>query len=615
MTNVRDLASILEALNKVTIEENFVNLKAQLDINKPLYLDTETTQLYASIKLVQLYQEHWNVPLVFDVRLNPNTSLKSLHTLIKDCFVVVHNISFDIACLMNDLELNVLPFKDFDDTLVLAKLALFHKLTSFSLDSCFELVTGFDVYDEVLNAYKHLHTSKKRITKSLMQKSFVKTKTKDTINEPASKLQIVYSALDVLLLPHLYKLCLKEMPANSDWVYELDKWFIKHTQVWQRRGIPVDKEIVARKEKNVKALLVEAQLALNSLAGSKVNVNSSFQVCKLLHLQSSSKLELKSLMLQGNEAARLVYECRRLIKQLNFLERYTTKSGRLRGYFAPLTASGRSMCSGDAVEGSDSDNIQQIPRNLKSVVGYSKDSPKYLVYADFAQLELRTACAEQGDEVLYNLFTQGKDLHKYAASQIYSIPESEVTPEQRVMAKFSNFCLLYLGSATMFRAVVTEMGDREPPTTEECERIVRVWRSIYPGIAAWHKRLKHQYINGNMINHTLGGRYYRANLYTDLAAIQNQGLGAEIAKLTIHYLFKKEPNVKLIHFIHDSFIIDADSFDEAKESAKLLADTMVEAWVAVTKSCKISNLPMPTTAEVVKHLDEEPLYIYTNEGF
>lgn len=183
------------------------------------------------------------------------------------------------------------------------------------------------------------------------------------------------------------------------------------------------------------------------------------------------------------------------------------------------------------------------------------------------------------------------------------------------MAKFSNFCLLYLGSAKMFRAVVTEMGDREPPSEKECERIVKVWRSIYPQIAEWHKRLLNKFTRGDMINRTLNGRYFKAKLYTDLAAIQNQGLGAEVAKLTIHYLFKKKPDLKLLDFVHDSFIIDAKNLEEGKELAKLLGDTMVEAWVAITKNCKISNLAMPTEVGVYKQLEHNALYTYKNEGY
>lgn len=609
MLDALDIELIIDTLDRVSISSatDFNTLTNNLDVSKPVFVDTETTRLYGGIRLVQLNQEHWSLPMVFDTKTTP---LDELYAIIKDCHVVFHNISFDTACFENDLGLDSIAFKKFDDTLILAKLALFDELDSFSLDSCFELLCKTDIYEIVL---KHFNTDHKKLTKSIMQKSFVSTKTRDGSSIEISKVQLAYSALDVLLLPNLYAKCKESFRAESQWIYDLDKLFIKYASKWSKFGIPINRELLEQERLEATETLVASQTRLNEIAGTEVNVNSNIQMKNVLGLHCTDKLTLKQEILKGNEKAKLVFEIRRLLKRLNFLDRYTSSTGRIRGYFAPLTASGRAMCSGSGLEGSD--NIMQIPRNLKHLVGYPDNDERCIVYGDFAQLELRTACAEQGDEVLFKLFSEGKDLHRYAGSQIYNIPESEITPEQRTMAKFSNFCLLYLGSAKMFRAVVTEMGDREPPSEKECERIVKVWRSIYPQIAEWHKRLLNKFTRGDMINRTLNGRYFKAKLYTDLAAIQNQGLGAEVAKLTIHYLFKKKPDLKLLDFVHDSFIIDAKNLEEGKELAKLLGDTMVEAWVAITKNCKISNLAMPTEVGVYKQLEHNALYTYKNEGY
>lgn len=607
MINALDIDLILETLDRVSVSSNLAILSSQLDLSKPLFIDTETTRLYGGIRLVQMFQEHWELPLIYDIK---TTSLAALYGIIKDCHVVFHNISFDTACFENDLDLDELAFKEFDDTLILAKLALFNRLdNSFSLDSCFELLCKSDIYAAVLS---HFNTEHKRLTKSIMQKSFVSTKTRDGATIEITKVQLVYSALDVLLLPNLYDTCLKAFRDDSKWVYDLDKLFIKYASRWSKFGIPINRPLLEQERFKATEKLTALQARLNELAKTEINVNSNAHMKNILHLPCTDKLTLKQEILKGNEAAQLVFDIRRLLKRLNFLDRYTSSTGRIRGYFAPLTASGRAMCSGSGLEGSD--NIMQIPRNLKHIVGYEDSDERCIVYGDFAQLELRTACAEQGDEVLFKLFSEGKDLHRYAGSQIYGIPESEITPEQRTMAKFSNFCLLYLGSAKMFRAVVTEMGDREPPSERECERIVKVWRSIYPQIAAWHKKLLHKFTQGDMVNRTFNGRYFKAKLYTDLAAVQNQGLGAEVAKLTIHYLFKKKPDLRLLDFVHDSFIIDAKNLEEGKELAKLLGDTMVEAWKATTKNCKIPNLAMPTEVSVYKQLELNALYTYKNEG-
>lgn len=153
MINALDTELILSTLSKVEIsrEEDLTSLATSLNTSEPLFMDTETTRLYGGIRLVQLYQIHWELPMVFDLSL---TSLQNLYGIIKDCHVVFHNISFDTACFENDLGLETIAFRKFDDTLILAKLALFDKLESFSLDSCFELLCKTDIYELALN---HFH--------------------------------------------------------------------------------------------------------------------------------------------------------------------------------------------------------------------------------------------------------------------------------------------------------------------------------------------------------------------------------------------------------------------------------------------------------------------------
>lgn len=597
---------VIELLDRVEISTDPRILDNLIDINKPIFLDTETTELYRGIRLVQLYQPHWDIPLVFDIR---DCSLSAIYERLEGLKVVCHNISFDAACFENDLNIINGAFKNFDDTLLLAKLSLYRELDEFSLDKCFEYLCNYDVYGSVL---MHFNTEGKKLTKSILQKSFVSTITRDGTTIDVTKVQLVYSALDVLLLPTLYERCLDKLEEDAKWSYELDKGFILNARKWERYGMPIIpsklKEFKNETYKDIK----HHELRIEELAPG-LNVNSPLQVTKVLKTSSSDALTLKNLMLQGNELAGCIYHLRRLKKQMNFLERYSSQDHRIRGFFSPLNASGRVRCSGSDRVGYD--NLMQIPKSLKHLFGFEAKDPRCLVYADFAQLELRTACVEHGDEVLYELFTRGKDLHTYVASQIYNIPEGEVTPDQRQMGKFCNFGLLYLGSPTMFRNLLIKMGDREPPSIEECDRIVKTWRSIYPGVHKWHQALFNKNRRGDMLNKTLMGRPFKAKLYTDLAGIQNQGLGSEVAKLTLHYLFKVHPNLKLLNFIHDSFILEAGDIDEGKALAQLLANTMVKAWGEIIKYTKLPNLPMPTTAHIFKEWEGESLWEYTTEGF
>lgn len=605
-------------------------LRSKLNASKPLFLDTETTCLYKNMTLCQLMQEGWEVPLLYCVA-NNKPRLQELYSIIKDAHVVCHNYSFDGEVFRNDLNLDSNPFKRFDCTLLLAKLLLFRELEGYSLDNCLRLVNGFDAYRE--NA----------IDKKEMQKLFMKLENEAMIESNYKALQ--YASFDVLYMPKFWNyLCEKRKELKSEgiditYVLELDKKFIDYALFWSQRGLPFDKEALKSKKLKIEKEL-ETQLGY---LPKDLNVNSPKQVKTYmqgtlkLFAQSYDELNLKIAWYDhGSQESYSIMKSRKLIKSLDFIDRFSSENSRIRGYFQPLTVSGRVMCSG--AKDDKSDNIMQIPRDFHSLVGFksinkeegllNEDDKRYLVYADYAQLELRCLCCVTGDETLDRLFREGKDLHKYAATKIYQIDESKVTSEQRTMAKFSNFSLSYGSSSKNFQQILYKMGDRKPPNEAECARIVKAWKSAYPRVKEWQDKTKDAFFKGYDEYQTPNGRPYKAKMYTDLLAIQVQGLGAEVSKLALHYLFKNwhkdfqndetiaPLDFHLLNFIHDSMIIEAKGLSMAKKVSKALADSMVKSWHASIANLKINDLPMPTDASVIENWDEnEAVFVYTNEGF
>lgn len=536
-----------------------------LDMSKPLFCDTETKQLYSKMWLFQMYQEHWEEPLL----LRGEDIIKAYEE-VKDCHTVWHNYSYDGAVFCNDLDVAENPFKNFDDTLLLARLVFYDKLDSFSLDSCLEYVCGFDIYEG--------------LDKKALQKSFVSSRMKEISEE-----QLRYASLDVLYLPKLYHAV---ESARDEWVYRLSKSFINQALRWQQFGFPVDK---TRLEKQKADTLKELESI--KLPGS-LNVNSPKQCKEALGSESSDRETLLILQRSGNELAENILKKRRLMKRLNFLSRYSFD--RVRGYFSPTAISGRVRCSGSG-ESDGTDNLLQIPRDLKEVFGCG-ESGGYLVYADFAQLELRTLAVDTGDESMIHLFKSGKDLHTHSAAKIFNKPESEVTKADRLVGKVCNFSLLYLAGCSAFRQVLELNAPPgfQVPSFDESTKIVSTWRRIYPGVKVWHDSVLRQFRKGSMVGETLNGRKYKAKIFTDLAGIRNQGLGAEVALLSLHYLLKDRPDVRVLVFIHDAFVLEAENLDEARVLAKLLAHSMVKGWWGAIKNAK-GKLSMPVSVFVGKN--------------
>jgi DNA polymerase-1 len=70
-----------------------------------------------------------------------------------------------------------------------------------------------------------------------------------------------------------------------------------------------------------------------------------------------------------------------------------------------------------------------------------------ILSADYSQIELRIMAHLSGDESLLRAFSEGLDVHRATAGEIFGITPAEVSSEQRRYAKVINFGLIYGMSA------------------------------------------------------------------------------------------------------------------------------------------------------------------------
>jgi DNA polymerase-1 len=105
-----------------------------------------------------------------------------------------------------------------------------------------------------------------------------------------------------------------------------------------------------------------------------------------------------------------------------------------------------------------------------------------LLSADYSQIELRVLAHISGDAGLRAAFADGADVHARTAAQVFGIPQSAVTPEQRRQAKAINFGLIYGMGA--FR-LAGELGIPQ----SEAKRIIERYFEQYPGVKAFFDRV------------------------------------------------------------------------------------------------------------------------------
>ena len=543
-----------------------VQLMEALQEGAPLFYDTEATELYGKTRLAQFYQESWDHVLLVE---RPDEVW--LQSVLEKYPAVMHNAHYDITAAQQQANNRYIP-PEFYDTFLAARLQ-FPRLGEYTLDAVMTEVLGFDPYKQ------------EGLVKKELQKS-------DWGKDKLDPEQLLYASIDVFFLPQVYHAVKEQFESLS---YKLDILALRYALDFQWNGLPVDlSRVMDERVKAIKALRENP---------CPINPNSYVQVRKWLDCTESDDLALARLAIKGDDKAKLIRLHRKMIKRQNFLGKYAR--ARIYGKFKPSARSGRFT--------SDDENLQQIPRALKGI--FAPPPGRVFVYADFAQLELRTIAVITRCVEMIRLFRNYEDLHDFVAAMLF---RANFTKEERQVTKTCNFNFLYGGGIAVFLGILIKTV--EVLMNEGAASTLRnKWRRLFKEIAGWQERGIAAHRKGEVWA-TPFGRQYVGKLMTDQLNIQNQGFGAEIAKLALHYLLQDNKLTNLggilCNFIHDSYIVECDD-DPAvyKPIAEHLGNAMQEAWFEGCKMTDVHDVPMPVKVLVGNNWGdiEAGQYIYKFE--
>ena len=570
----------------------FASLLVNVQPNTEYFVDTETIGLYGQIRLLQVFCREWEA--VQYCERPSGLDFIAFVTAIERAGseLIMQNLHYDLTTGQQQGSTSWLPSVHFmQDTLLLGRLA-FPRLESHSLDSLMAKVLGYDPY-----------------TRAGLDK---KTLQKGDWSGSLTNEQLVYACTDVYHLPAVYD-AVKHMRDSES--YKLDMLTLRYCLDFQWNGMPVAQARLDALYQKTAKIVVDNPLP--------INVNSWQQVRPYIGQDESDDLALAKFAHNGCTKSATIRKVRKAKKLLSFLDKFDTAAGVILGKFKPAAKSGRLT--------SEDQNLQQLPRASKEAFGV--DETEVLIYADYAQVELRTICAITNCTLMENLFRAGVDLHTYTSDMLFGSEEElgiadpdelrKTRKRNRQVTKTANFSFLYAGGISMFIDILVKTTDIWLDEAH-AGMTKRRWANLWSEITAWQQKgiSKQQ---RKQTGKTVMGREYMAERVTDYLAIENQGTAAEVAKLALHYLYKdgfreKHPDYKLINFIHDSFIIRGPNRDEYKEVAQQLADCMQRAWFAMSQSMQIKNLPMPVTVSVghnwgdIENDEIENLYDFELEG-
>ena len=218
-----------------------------------------------------------------------------------------------------------------------------------------------------------------------------------------------------------------------------------------------------------------------------------------------------------------------------------------------------------------------------------------LLDADYSQIELRLMAHFSGDEAMLDAFRKGQDVHARTASEIFDVPQDEVTPELRSRAKAVNFGLIYGISAF-------GLSRNTGVSVREAESFISRYFSKYPGVKDYMERSAEDGEKNGYAVTLMGRRRYLPELQSSKAQIREfgkraamntpvQGTAADIIKLAmvrVDEALKKEGlQARLVLQVHDELILECPP-EEAECASELLRRCMEE----------VIALKVPLLAEV-----------------
>ncbi len=332
--------------------------------------------------------------------------------------------------------------------------------------------------------------------------------------------------------------------------------------------------------------MVEVEIK-NLLGNTNLNLNSPIQVVDALNksginVTSSSDEELAKFS-DGNDVIKLIRKYKKLKKRISSfgykLKEKINDDGCIRGKWNLIGADTfRMTCT--------SPNLQGMPRVSKEYfVPRNKDS--IFVIAEYSQIELRLLAEISNDKLLIDAFKNGEDLHRKTASMILNKEVSEVTNEERSIAKAANFGLIYgMTSYGLQKKIKADYGMEV--TLEDAEKFRNGYFEAYKDVLKYQDRmLKAEYIE------TLGGRYWsKETSELDIGSIKRynypiQGTSAEGLKEALYLLMnKKHKDWLLVAVVHDEIVLEVPNNDEAI-AKEVLRNCMVEGMSKMIKKVPI----------------------------
>lgn len=412
-----------------------------------------------------------------------------------------------------------------------------------------------------------------------------------------------YAAEDAditLRLHHAIFPALEQLPEQLSVYNEIEMPLMPVLAKMEQTGVLIDCDVLDQQSHSIGQRLDELEIEAHNLAGKSFNLGSPKQLQQILFEElkipvikktpkgapSTAEEVLQELALDY-PLPKVILENRGLSKlKSTYTDKLplmvSAKTGRVHtSYHQAVTATGR-LSSTDP-------NLQNIPirseQGRKIRQAFIAPTDYKIVAIDYSQIELRIMAHLSNDKGLVTAFSEGKDIHKATAAEIFSVELDEVTTDQRRSAKAINFGLIY-GMSAFGLAKQLSIGRQQAQEYQD-----RYFQR-YPGVLTYMEETREQASEQGYVETLYGRRLYLPEIKSkngmrrkgaERAAINApmQGTAADIIKkamldVSVWLNEQNDDRVKMTMQVHDELIFEIHQ-DIVEEVTAKLVDLMNNA--------------------------------------
>lgn len=216
-------------------------------------------------------------------------------------------------------------------------------------------------------------------------------------------------------------------------------------------------------------------------------------------------------------------------------------------------------------------NMQNLPSAAKAV--FVPKAGCSFVSADYANIELRVLAYVSDDDILIQMFNEGKDVHSENTKLLFGLDESHpLWKSARRAAKGYIFGTIYGGTVEGLHKKIAAAVPTLELTLEKFRHISTVYRAAHPKYALWYDKTIEDVERLGYVTNAFGRKRYlfgdakgnvRKALNTPI-----QGTAAHVANTALIALADRlPPSSLLVSAIHDSITVECPDADVPAISA------------------------------------------------